>query len=170
MTSFKARLEGKTPQTNNIKDGPKRPRDRGDQWLAAGFTWPGPQRAVYNYTWDGNFPLFRIGPERLDGCSGLVARCARVDVVLFFAYGTSPAIIAGRLDDEILSIMRHDAEIAEMPINWEPREIGAEIDIDDWMTRPLAAARQSTPAADKLANEHGISRELAGEILIERGS
>jgi hypothetical protein len=91
----------------------------------------------------------------------MVAHYPEADIEIVFPYGTPPADIAARLNDEILAIMRHDAELIESPLDW--------IDVDDWMTRPLGAARQATPAAREMADTHNISLRTAGEFLVERG-
>lgn len=153
MTAYKARLSGKTSKTGNKKDGPTngRRRDDGDEWIAAGFEWIPPKRSVYTYG------QFRIGPdfyqdEMGNMRKGLVATCADLETPIHFAYGTPPEDIATRLDEEAKAI-----------------NIGPEIDIDLWMTRPQAAARQSTPAAKELVSRYHISLALAGEIILARG-
>jgi hypothetical protein len=56
------------------------------------------------------------------------------------------------------------------PIGAEPMgEEISEISIDDWMTRPQEAARQSTRAAHEMADTHNIGLRTAGEFLLEKG-
>jgi hypothetical protein len=169
MTAYKARILGKTPKTGNKKDGAtgRRRRGNGDKWTVAGFTWPGPQRSVYNYTWPGNFPVFRVGPGLHEDKAGLVARCLAADRVVFFEYGTDPVKIKRRLDDEILEIVRYEAELNNLPL----AEIFDEIDFDasaSWVTAPQAAARQQTPACQELAKRHNIGLDVADEIMRAR--
>jgi len=73
MTAYNARSKNRTPKGNNKKDRGTgyKPRDIGNKWIAAGFTWPGPARGVYNYTWQGDFPVFRIGPGYYENEIGL---------------------------------------------------------------------------------------------------
>ncbi len=105
------------------------------QWLAAGFS----RKWIRNaprliYTWDhpdGIFPVFEITPgiitDNNGTYTGMVARYPNPDKEILFTYGTPPADIAARLDDEIFAIMRHDAEIDDAPFDREPTGAG------DWM-------------------------------------
>jgi hypothetical protein len=139
MTNFKqARSNGK--RGFNQKDPqPVRPtkaqRQAAEgQWEAAGFEMIDWNKMAY--TWEGDFPAFALAPGTItddqDARAGLVARYDPADIKILFPYGTPPAAIATRLDDEILSIMRHDADI-DAPLDWEPvivngQMIGPEID------------------------------------------
>lgn len=96
-----------------------------DQMLAAGFLYQWIRNAPrWTYTWRGNFPVFEVTPGHLGAGTGLVARYLKADIEILFAYETPPGDIATRLDDEILALMRHDAEIADQP----PVDEG-----DDWL-------------------------------------
>jgi hypothetical protein len=96
---------------------------------AAGFTWVD---LKLTYTWAGIFPTFTLTPGTLTDntgtYAGLIARYG--DKKILFAYGTNPAAIAARLDDEILEIMRLQDD-ADAPLDWQPvvdgQEIGPEV-------------------------------------------
>lgn len=121
MTNYKLAISN-TNRPYNKKDGRPRPRSQAAQYEAQGF-----KRTDWNrweYTWKGNFPVFQMAPGILGDKAGLIAKFSE-DIKIHFPYGTPPADIKARLDDEILAIMQHDAEIAEQPLAW--------IDIDEWM-------------------------------------
>ncbi len=73
----------------------------------------------WEYTWEGYFPIFQLAPGFLGNKAGLIAKFNQ-DIKIHFPYGTSLATIKDQLDDEILAIMRHDAEIVEPPPSWWP--------------------------------------------------
>ncbi|KKL92162.1 hypothetical protein LCGC14_1816520 [marine sediment metagenome] len=146
MTAFNARLAGRTPKGRNKKDGNgqmARQRDYNARLGAARFTQIGWNK--WSYSWQGNFPTFTLAPGILeDGAAGLIARYSPADIEILFPYGTRPALIKGRLDDEILEIVRLQADVADplpaeapIPFMGEPlpyqsivvegQEIGAEI-------------------------------------------
>jgi hypothetical protein len=132
MTNFRQVTSNKLRGAN--KKDPQAPRQTkvqrqaaGDEMEAAGFTWtPGPWR----YTWEGNFPVFIVAPgiitNEIGTHAGLVARCAAASIEIFFPYGTRPASIAAQLNDEILAIMRHDANVDD-PIVVGGEVVGPEI-------------------------------------------
>ncbi|MHC4687418.1 MAG: hypothetical protein ACYTEW_24385 [Planctomycetota bacterium] len=167
MTAYKARINGEDPKGNNKKDGAtgRRRRRNFDAWAEAGFVWVPGTPATYTFTWDGDFPVIGLSPgivvDEEGAHAGMVAHYPEADIEIVFPYGTPPTDIAARLNDEILAIMRHDAELIESPLDW--------VDVDDWMTRPQEAARQSTRAAREMADTHNINLRTAGEFLLERG-
>lgn len=106
MTNHKLAIPN-TKRPYNKKDGSPRPRSQASQYEAQGFVqidWNS-----WNYTWKGNFPVFQIGPGILEGKAGMIAEFS-LEIKIHFPYGTAPATIKAQLDDEILAIMRHDAE------------------------------------------------------------
>jgi hypothetical protein len=123
MTAYNARLNGKKPKGHNRKDGPGRRRRRpGQDWEGHGFSQIDWNKWVY--TWEGVFPVFRVAPgvsrdESGFPWQGLVARCSRPEVEVLFPYGTGPEEIKGRLDEEILAIMRHEAALVDCEIDDE---------------------------------------------------
>jgi hypothetical protein len=138
MTNRKLAKLGKQRPTNQ-KD-PRPPRQTKAQresaiaeFEAAGFTWtPGP----WTYTWPGNFPVFRLAPGILvddtGPHAGLIARYSPADIEILFPYGTPPTDMAARLNDEILAVMRHDADVDCPSLDWKPvivngQEIGPEV-------------------------------------------
>jgi hypothetical protein len=154
MTAYSQIANRRKRRNFNKKDGDRRP-PRLD-FESHGFEridWN-----AYDYTWAGDFPVFRLSPgATLNGRKlGLIARCEGIEIL--FPYGAEPAFIKSRLDDEILQIMRHDAELVE-----------AEFDIDQYMAdeldRPLW---YHSPAIDKLMDENGLSREEAADMFKER--
>lgn len=143
MTAFSKVCKGKVSRRANKKDdnGPlARQRDYNARLVEAGFTRSGWNK--WSYTWSGNFPVFALAPGIVDGKAGLVAQCSQADKTILFSYGTFPADIKARLDDEILTIMRLQADAADplsaeaipfmgepyRPIIVEGQEIGPEID------------------------------------------
>jgi len=149
MTAFNARKSNRTPKGRNKKDGNgqvARQRDYNVRLKTAGF-----RRTDWNrwtYTWAGDFPAFTLAPGTLtDGTGtrvGLIAQCSQAGVTIVFSYGTKPAGIATRLNDEILEIMRLQADVADplsaeapipfmgeplpcQPVVVEGQEIGPEI-------------------------------------------
>lgn len=122
MTNFK-QVQSNGRRGENMKDG-RRPDRRPtkkqrqateDQWFAAGFEYRWIRNAPrLTYTWSGDFPVFEVIPGIIGISAGLIARYAPIEI--FFPYETDPADIAARLNDEILAIMRHDAEIADQPL------------------------------------------------------
>ncbi len=116
MTAFNARLAGRTPKGRNKKDGNGqmvRQRDYNARLGAARFTRIGWNK--WSYSWQGSFPTFTLAPGILEdgGAAGLIARYSPADIEILFPYGTRPALIKGRLDDEILEIMRLQADVAD---------------------------------------------------------
>ncbi len=112
MTNFKLATCNKDRPFNQ-KDGVARSRSQDDQYEAAGFKpidWN-----KWTYTWEGNLPTFHLSPGILEDKAGLVATFSP-EIKIYFPYGTPPADIKARLDDEILAIMRHDAEIVDQPL------------------------------------------------------
>jgi hypothetical protein len=139
MTAYKTRLNGRTPATRNKKDGAtgRRPSKRASEasdkaFEAAGFRTEWIRGAPrMTYTWkDGTFPKFEVCPGIITDTTGthagLVAKHAQSQTEILFRYGTNPAVIAARLDTEILRIKRADAADNE-PINW-----------DEWKSEGLA--------------------------------
>ncbi len=123
MTNFrKATSNAKRP--HNQKDGIARSRSQAAQYEADGFKQAGWNR--WEYTWEGDFPVFQLAPGILEDRAGLIAKFGE-DIKIHFPYGTNPAVIKAQLDDEILAIMRHGAEIAEWPLDLDW------INIDEWM-------------------------------------
>lgn len=120
MTNVKqARNNGK--RGGNRKDGGhfNRRLNQNKEFYALGFTrndWN-----KWNYTWSGEFPIFLLSPGTIvtDGGpkSGLIAHYEPAGKEIYFPYGSSPADIAARLDNEIFAIMRHDAEIDDAPLD-----------------------------------------------------
>ena len=144
MTNYKqARTNGK--RGANIKDGNgplARQRDYNALLRALGFT-----RTDWNkwsYSWQGDFPTFALAPGgHLNGETGFIAKFKEIEIL--FPYGTKPAFIKDRLDDEILEIMRLQADAADplpispiipflgeplpyQPVIVEGQEIGSEIE------------------------------------------
>jgi hypothetical protein len=111
----------------NKKDGVARPPSLGDQYEDQGFKQIDWNR--WEYTWQGgDFPVFQVGPGILDDKAGVIAKFGdTININIHFPYGTDPADIKARLDDEILGIMCYDAGIEEQPLtlDW--------IDVDEWM-------------------------------------
>lgn len=139
MTNFKQVVNNKR-RGGNIKDGhhPNRARTKAQrraddaQWLAAGFEYRWMRGAPrLTYTWGGNLPVFEVTPGIVGVAAGLVARCAPAGIEILFPYGTSPADITGRLNDEIEAIIFHDAEINERPLVSDDDE--DLIDVDDFV-------------------------------------
>jgi hypothetical protein len=121
MTNFK-QTKGNKPRGGNRKDGGSRRQSLAGQsgfWGIEGFM-PAKEPGRWTYTWQGDFPVFNIRPgmiaHPLGLQSGLVAEYKGIR--LEFPYGTPPAGIKARLDDEILAIMQHDAEIVEAELNY----------------------------------------------------
>lgn len=104
-----------------------------NQWTAAGFKMTDWNK--WTYTWPGESPVFRLTPGILiddrGTHAGLIARYASADKKILFVYGTDPASIKARLDDEILAIMRLQADVDNSPIGGG-QEIGPEINLDVW--------------------------------------
>jgi hypothetical protein len=96
----------------------------------AGFTWVG---LKLTYTWPGVFPAFILAPgiatDETGTHAGLIARCG--DIEILFPYGSDPEAMAAQLDDEILEVMRLQADV-DAPLDWQPvvidgQEIGPEV-------------------------------------------
>jgi hypothetical protein len=135
MTNYKqVRFNNKRPYNQKDAQPPRQTKAQyqaaGDRWEAAGFI-----RVDWNkrsYSWSGNFPIFTIAPGILTDdtgtYAGLIARYG--DKKILFAYGTNPAAIAARLNDEILEIIRLQDD-ADAPLDWQPvvdgQEIGPEV-------------------------------------------
>jgi hypothetical protein len=115
MTNFN-QAPGNKSRGNNIKDGgsrPRRNRSNDDQFEALGF-----KRIDWNkwsYTWKGDFPVFRLVPGWVSFEYGWIAICDRSGLQIPIGQA-GPIEIKTRLDDEILAIMRYDAEIADEPL------------------------------------------------------
>jgi hypothetical protein len=125
MTNFKQAPRNKS-RGNNIKDGgsrPRRNRSNDDQFEDLGF-----KRIDWNkwsYTWPGNFPVFRLVPGWTCFGHGWIAIHDESDHRIPLG-PAKPTEIKTRLDDEILAIMRYDAEIDDS-IDQEMIELGREI-------------------------------------------
>lgn len=65
------------------------------------------------YTWPGNFPVFELRPVRRCGRLVILARHEASDTVEIFPLNAREADIKARLDDLILEMMRHDADLDE---------------------------------------------------------
>lgn len=127
MTAYLARLAQRNPKGKNIKEGgghrPLFIQPTGF-WGLAGFmpTAPG----EWKYTWaDVDCPVFKVVEKDF----GIVATWRDVTRVYI---DIPPAQVKDYLDDEILAIMRHAADIQDAPLDWQPA--GEEIDIDQFMT------------------------------------
>jgi len=165
MTDYSARLSGKKPSGSNKKDGatgqgPRRNNNQDAEFERLGFTMTDWNK--WGYTWPGNFPVISLVPGLVDFEPGWVA--------IYKATGrqipigqVAPEEIKARLDDLILEILRHDAELDNERLD----ELDEDVDL--WMTRPQTAARRSTPAVKELAKRHGIRLDVADEIMTERG-
>ena len=168
MTNYR-QVKNSRKRGGNKKDGATGRGKRRNDAQDAAFEALGFQMSDWNkwsYTWPGNFPVIRLVPGTIASTPGWVAVHGDLRVPIGQA---RPAEIKERLDDLILQIMKREAELADLPPDWEPDEVGPEIDADLWMTRPRAAARQSTPAVRDLAAKHKVSLALADEIAQERG-
>ncbi len=142
MTNFK-QARSNRKRGSNIKDGPRRRQSgHSKSFLDNGFI-----RSDWNkwvYTWLGDFPVFHLAPGAVINDQGkfregLIARHPQTDKEILFPYGTSPADIAGRLNDEIMGLQADVADPlpAEAPIPFlgepcrliivEGQEIGSEI-------------------------------------------
>jgi hypothetical protein len=177
MTAYNARLSGKTPRTSNKKDGGntrRRDNNQDAQFEALGF-----EMADWNkwtYTWEGDYPVYKLVPGMVDFTPGWVAICKQTGYQTPIGRATptpigraTPDEIKTLLDNKIAEIVWHEAELKTASLDIYPGEIGPEIDIDLWMSRPQEAARQATPAVKALANRHGISLNDADEMIRERG-
>jgi hypothetical protein len=132
MTNFRQVTSNKLRGAN--KKDPQSPRQTKaqrhaiiEEFEAAGFTWtPG----TWRYTWEGNFPVFSVAPgiitNEIGTHAGLVAKYGPASIEILFPYGTKPAEIAAQLNDEILAIMRHDADVDD-PIIVDGEVVGPEI-------------------------------------------
>jgi hypothetical protein len=133
MTDFSKISRGQPRTAPNIKGGGRRrARSLGNEYERTGFKLVGPP-AIYNYpTWAGI--IFRVAPGTITDeqghRAGMIARCDSPKIEVWFRYGTRPQVIKDRLDDEILRIMRHDANI-DAPVEFEPGDDW--IDMDAWM-------------------------------------
>ncbi len=134
MTNYR-QARSSNPRGMNQKDGRPHRRTKSqwqtaaDDWIAAGFIpddWN-----KWTYTWLGEFPVFSISPgiftDDTGVHAGLVARYAPVDIEILFPYGTDPITIKGRLDDEILAIMRDDTDADGPPIEWIDIDVSMEV-------------------------------------------
>jgi hypothetical protein len=148
MTNYK-QVKGNKKRGGNRKDGnrPDRRQTKAqrkadeDAFLAAGFGYQWIRGAPrLTYTCQGEFPVFEVCPgittDDTGTHAGLVAKHAQSGKEILFDYGTSPAIIAARLDGEILAIMRHDADVDGPPIDWV--SAGEWVDIDQFMAAEVA--------------------------------
>ena len=105
MTNYKQVLgNGKRERNKKDGNGPlNRQRDYNARLKALGFSRIGWNK--WSYSWQGEFPTFTLAPGGLlNGETGLIARLEEIEIL--FPYGTNPAFIKVRLDDEILEIMR----------------------------------------------------------------
>lgn len=137
MTNIR-QAAGNKRRGRNIKDGhypgrrlTKKQQEAEDQlWLDAGFEYSWLRGAPrLTYTWQGDIPVIEITPGIANDQTGqfrdgMVARNSDAGFELCFPYGTPPVSIADQLDDQILEIMRHDAEVDDQPL------VG---DGDDWI-------------------------------------
>lgn len=132
MTAFSQISRGEQRTHSNIKEGNRtgRPKSQAAQYEATGFTLIEPP-AKWSYTWQGTFPVFTVKPGRINGLVGIVARHDQSNTAEWFPYGTKPEVIKARLDDLILDIMRHDADLEDAPLSDEDQDW---IDIDDFMS------------------------------------
>jgi hypothetical protein len=144
MTAFSKVKKGHFSNRNNQKDWghhAPRPRSQTKEFEANGFEREGWNK--WAYTWQDNFPIFTVTPgiatDDTGTHAGLVARYAPADIEIIFPYGTPPKRIAERLNDEILAIMQHDADLDGPPISWEPSvtppDVGPWIDVDAFMAK-----------------------------------
>lgn len=118
MTAYGQILSGKISDRPNKKDGggPRRKSGLTKSFEAVGFI-----RDDWNkwmYTWEGEFPVFKIGPGTIindEGMprDGLIASCLQAGIEILFAYGTPPESIKAQLDNEISEIIGHQADIAD---------------------------------------------------------
>ena len=118
MTNYKQAPNNKR-RGHNIKDGHgpnRKPPSQAKQFEANGFIQTDWNK--WSYTWQGVFPKFDLRPGAVDGFPGLVA-FGKNDIAIRFDYGTPPYLIAARLNDEILAIMQHDADV-DAPLKWQP--------------------------------------------------
>lgn len=134
MTAFSARIQGRIPKGRNKKDGATgrgRRKDNSAEFEALGFIeidWN-----KWSYTWEGDFPVFRLVPGTVDFMPGWVAIYNERQIPIGQA---QPEAIKARLDEEILAITRHDAEIIEAELDWDEMEAeGLAIDVDDFMAK-----------------------------------
>lgn len=119
MTAHSAIARGLARKHANKKDGPPmHRRPKRPDFEQYGFTFVKPP-ATWTYTWPGNFPSFSLAPGTQNGRQGLIARCAEPEEVIYFPYSTPPAEIKAVLDDAILEMMRHQAELAEGEMSFE---------------------------------------------------
>lgn len=146
MTNYKqVRTNGK--RGANIKeDQPpcqtKRQRQAAsDKFQVAGFAqidWN-----KWSYSWaGGKFPVFVISPgthadDQGSIHAGLIARCEGVEKEILFAYGTDPAVIKVRLDDEIAALT----------------EIGEMLDFDGWLAD---LPKTNPPVNTRPGAEYGV--------------
>ncbi len=115
MTNYRKAITGAS-RPYNQKDGVvARPRSQARIYEALGFAQTDWNK--WSYTWEGNFPIFALAPGILSDKAGLIATFSP-EIRIHFPYSTDPADIKARLDDEILAIMRHDAEI-DTPLELE---------------------------------------------------
>ncbi len=138
MTNFSAVKNKRRPHRPNRKDAaPRRQsrksQERYDQALEDnGFEFTDFNKV--SYTWDGDFPVFHLAPGVCNETliRGFIARCGDFEIV--FPYGTPPPEMAKRLNDEIIKIVRLQAEAAEVPLDWRPEDEIDLIDFDEFMT------------------------------------
>jgi hypothetical protein len=130
MTNSK-QVIGNNKRGGNKKDwGHQQRRTQVQQFLDLGFVQVDCYK--FTYTWSSNFPTFRIAPGIVGVESGLVARYERYEPIeILFPYGTLVVDIKDRLDCEIFAIMKHDATIDDLPLDWQSSV--EEIDIDAWV-------------------------------------
>jgi hypothetical protein len=148
MTAFSKVCKGEVSDQANKKDGNgslARQRDYNVILEALDFIRIGWNK--WSFTWGGDFPIFTLAPgtftDDTGTHAGLIARYSLADIEILFPYGTSPADIKTRLNDEILEIMRLQTDAADplpispipfmgeplpyQPIVVEDQEIGPEI-------------------------------------------
>lgn len=130
MTNYK-QAPGNDKRGGNKKDGyrPDRRQTKAqsqaaeERWLAAGFTYRRFRGGLrLTYSWPGDFPVFKLAPgsvtDDTETHAGLIARYSPADIEILFPYGTRPVDIATRLNDEILEIVRLQADAADpLPIS-----------------------------------------------------
>jgi hypothetical protein len=131
MTAFSKISRGQRRTQGNRKDGQGHPKGwgagNGSLTLFAGAQ-------MTSYTWQGTFPVFHIKPGRVNGLSGIVAKHEQSGTIEWFPFNTKPADIKARLDDLILEIMRHDAELAEAQLDADLIDIDEFMMTGEWVT------------------------------------
>ncbi|KKN15651.1 hypothetical protein LCGC14_0983870 [marine sediment metagenome] len=156
MTAFNARKSNRTPKGRNKKDGNgplARQRDYNKRLEALGFTRTGWNK--WSYSWQGDFPTFTLAPGGLlNGETGLIAKFEEIEIL--FPYGTKPADIKDRLDDEILGIVEGQGiglakRIGKLILRRSTQIVRAN---EDWLTENLPETNR--PASTRPGAEYGV--------------